>query len=133
RDEAARTYIRTFSELSDADLRDILGELADTVRETLVAQGVPAAEQAVTFQVDVRYHGQGFEIPIDVDQEVLDREGALDALRKAFDHEHERLFSFLLSNEHELVNARAAATGPRPVVEAAVLPDGDGDPSRAET
>ncbi|MFW6203335.1 MAG: hydantoinase/oxoprolinase family protein [Actinomycetota bacterium] len=131
-DEAARTYIKIFSELSDAELRDLLGELADRVRETLAAQGVPASEQTVTFQVDVRYHGQGFEIPIDVDESVLNGQAGLETLRKAFDAEHERLFSFLLSNEHELVNARASARGPRPGVTPAVLETGDGDPSHAK-
>jgi len=132
RDEAARTYIRTFSELTDAELRDVLTGLADTVRETLAAQGVPAPEQTVTFQVDIRYHGQGFEIPIDVDPAVLDGAAGLDSLRAAFDAEHERLFSFLLRNEHELVNARAAASGPRPAVESARLAEGDGDPAGAQ-
>jgi N-methylhydantoinase A len=132
RDEAARTYIRTFSELTDAELRDVLTGLADTVRETLAAQGVPAPEQTVTFQVDIRYHGQGFEIPIDVDPAVLDGTAGLDSLRAAFDAEHERLFSFLLPNEHELVNARAAASGPRPAVESARLAEGDGDPAGAQ-
>lgn len=132
RDEAARTYIRTFSELSDAELKGLLDELADTVRETLAAQGVPSEQQTVTFQADVRYHGQGFEIPIDVDAASLDAGGGLDALRAAFDAEHERLFSFLLTNEHELVNLRASASGPRPDVAASTLPEGDGDPSAAE-
>ncbi len=132
RDEAARTYIRTFSQLTEAELHDVLGELADTVRETLAAQGVPAADQTVTFQVDIRYHGQGFEIPIDVDIDALNRDEGLDTLRRAFDAEHERLFSFLLSNEHELVNARASASGPRPAVAPSALSEGDGDPGQAE-
>lgn len=132
-DEAARTYIRIFSELTDAELRDVLNELADTVRETLAVQGVPAADQSVTFQVDIRYHGQGFEIPIDVDEAVLAGEAGLDELRRAFDTEHERLFSFLLSNEHELVNVRASARGPRPSVMSVPLPAGDGDPAGAES
>jgi N-methylhydantoinase A len=131
-DEAARTYIRIFSELTDAELRDVLNELADTVRETLAVQGVPAADQTVTFQVDIRYHGQGFEIPIDVDDTVVTGAAGLDALRRAFDAEHERLFSFLLSNEHELVNVRASARGPRPSVASELLPQGEGDPSHAE-
>jgi N-methylhydantoinase A len=131
-DEAARTYIRTFSELTDTELRDVLDGLADTVRETLAAQGVPAAEQAVSFQVDIRYHGQGFEIPVEVDAAVLAGAAGLDVLRKAFDAEHERLFSFLLNNEHELVNARATARGPRPAVESTTLASGTGDPSHAE-
>ena len=132
RDEAARTYIRAFSDLTDADLRGVLDELAATARETLVGQGVAPEEQTVTYQVDLRYHGQGFEIPVEVDITTFDRpDGGLGALRASFDAEHERLFSFLLDNEQELVNVRAAASGPRPDVTAPDLPRGDGDPAPA--
>lgn len=132
RDEAARTYIRIFSELTDDELRDVLDGLAERVRETLAAQGVPASEQKVTFQVDIRYHGQGFEIPIDIDDSVLAGDSVLADLRRAFDEEHQRLFSFLLPNEHELVSARASASGPRPGVAPPTLASGDGDPSAAQ-
>ena len=132
RDEAARTYIRAFSDLTDLELRGVLDELAATARETLVGQGVPPEVQTVSYQVDLRYHGQGFEIPVEVDITSFDRpDGGLGALRTAFDTEHERLFSFLLDNEQELVNVRAAASGPRPDVAAPALPRGDGDPALA--
>ena len=128
RDEAARTYIRRFSQLTDAELAGLLTELAETAAETLVREGVAREEQTVTYQVDIRYHGQGFEIPIS-----LDLGTGLDALGKAFDAEHERLFSFLLKNEHELVSARAAVTGPRPSVESAALTADAEDASAAVT
>jgi N-methylhydantoinase A len=132
RDEAARTYIRAFSDLTDAELRGVLDELAAAARETLTGQGIPAEEQSVRYQVDLRYHGQGFEIPVEVDVAIFDSgDGGLDSLRDAFDAEHERLFSFLLDNERELVNVRASASGPRPDVTAPVLPTGDGDPAPA--
>ncbi|MEU5881528.1 hydantoinase/oxoprolinase family protein [Spirillospora sp. NPDC047279] len=131
RDEAARTYIRRFGELTDAELHGILTELAETAAATLEAQGVPRDGHTVTYQVDLRYHGQGFEIPVPVDIATFDGGGGLAALGKAFDAAHERLFSFLLSNEHELVSARAAVSGPRPNVQAPELPKGDGDPAAA--
>src|SRR5690606_10342321 len=37
RDEAARTYIRTFSDLTRDELREVLDGLAETVRDTLAA------------------------------------------------------------------------------------------------
>jgi len=114
RDEAARTYIRAFSDLSDAELRGVMDELASTAKATLSGQGIAADQQVLTYQVDLRYHGQGFEIPIEIDIRSFDSEqGGIAALRSAFDAEHERLFSFLLDNEQELVNVRAAASGPR--------------------
>ncbi|SNR94672.1 N-methylhydantoinase A [Streptosporangium subroseum] len=128
RDEAARTHIRRFSRLTDAELADLLAELAETAAATLEAEGIDRAAQTVTYQVDVRYHGQGFEIPI-----TLEPGTGLDALGKAFDAEHERLFSFLLGNEHELVSARAAVSGPRPNVQPAALAEGTEDASAAVT
>ncbi|AWS41616.1 hydantoinase/oxoprolinase family protein [Streptosporangium sp. 'caverna'] len=128
RDEAARTHIRRFSRLTDAELADLLAELAETAAATLEAEGIDRDAQTVTYQVDVRYHGQGFEIPI-----TLEPGTGLDALGKAFDAEHERLFSFLLGNEHELVSARAAVSGPRPNVQPAALAEGTGDASAAVT
>jgi N-methylhydantoinase A len=133
RDEAARTFIRGLSGLTDADLRAVLDQLADTVRDTLGRQGVPADQQTLGYQVDMRYHGQGFEIGVDVDLSTFDgQRSGVDGLAAAFDAEHERLFSFLLEgNDHEIVNVRVSAVGPRPKVAVPELPTGDGDPAEA--
>ncbi|SFO42288.1 N-methylhydantoinase A [Geodermatophilus obscurus] len=139
RDESARTVLRRFGQLDDAELVQILRELADDAGERLAAQGLARAEQTVGYQVDVRYHGQGFEIPVAVDPAWLDGDdgragggsSALAELGTAFDAEHDRLFSFLLDVDHELVNARATVTGPRPDVTPVHLDPGDGDPREA--
>jgi N-methylhydantoinase A len=139
RDESARTVLRRFGQLTGAELAQILRELADEAGERLAAQGLPREEQTVGYQVDVRYHGQGFEIPVAVDPSWLDGDGgagrgdadALTRLGEAFDAEHDRLFSFLLQVDHELVNARATVTGPRPDVAPVHLEPGDGDPKAA--
>jgi N-methylhydantoinase A len=96
------------------------------VRDTLSRQGIPAGEQTLTYQVDMRYHGQGFEITIGVDPALFsDGRMGLDSLAAAFDAEHERLFSFLLEhNDHEIVNVRVSASGPRPRIAATELAAG---------
>jgi N-methylhydantoinase A len=127
RSEAARTVLRRFADLTSDDLAGILRELAADAGGRLAAQGVPAAQQTTTHQVDVRYHGQGFEIPVTVTEIDLDR------LAAAFDAEHERLFSFLLTVDHELVNARATVTGPRPSVAPVTLPPTEGPPEPVDT
>jgi N-methylhydantoinase A len=136
RDEAARTWIRTFGAISDDELLGLLHELAEAAAATVEAQGVPRSEQATTYHVDLRYHGQGFEITVPAEVAAFDGHGGpragLAALAAAFDAEHSRLFSFLLQgNEHELVSARATVTGPRPGVGTVQLPDGGTDPSAA--
>ena len=133
RDESARTLVRRFSELSDDQVRTVLEELAATAKTSLLAAGLPESDLTITYSADLRYHGQGFEIPITVDLDTFSNDGVggLETLRGTFDAEHERLFAFLLDNEHELVTARATVSGPRPEVAAITLPDGGEDPSEA--
>ncbi len=132
RDEAVRTLVRRFSELTDDDLRAILDDLAASARGTLTAEGVPEDDLRVTYSADLRYHGQGFEIPVPVDIDAFDGSGGgLAALGKAFDTEHDRLFSFVLDAEHELVTLRATADAPRPEVGSVQLEAGGADPSAA--
>lgn len=125
RSESARTVLRRFADVDD--LRAILDELAAEAGGALADQGVPVEQQSTAFQVDVRYHGQGFEIPIEVTAPELA------TIAAAFDAEHERLFSFLLTVDHELVNARATVTGPRPSVSPVTLEAGDGPPKPSDT
>src|SRR3954452_1255897 len=82
RDESARTFIRRFSETSNAEVRGALAELAADAQGRLDAEGVSREDQTVTFQVDVRYHGQGFEVPVDVkvDQFEESSDGSSDGL-----------------------------------------------------
>lgn len=132
RDEAVRTLVRRFSELTDDSLREILSELAETAQATLTDEGVPEDQQRVVYSADLRYHGQGFEIPVTIDIDAFDGNGGgLDSLRKVFDAEHNQLFSFVLDAEHELVTVRATANGPRPEFAAVELDPGDEDPAAA--
>ena len=135
RGESVRTLVRGFGELTDDSLREILEDRANNARTSLLAEGVPESELKLTYSADLRYHGQGFEIPVVVDIDAFDGEGGgLDALRKAFDDEHQRLFSFLLEkNEHELVTVRATASGPRPNVSSTWIEEGGVDPKDAVT
>ena len=133
RDESARTVLRRFGDLSGPELVTLLRELAGDAGGRLSEQDVAVDDQSVGYQVDVRYHGQGFEIPVAVDAAWLDDpDSALDKLKQAFDAEHERLFSFLLTVDHELVNARATVTGPRPELAAVTLEPTDGTPEGTE-
>ena len=132
RDEAAQTFITGMAGLKDRELIDLLDTLAENVRTTLGEQGVAEHDQSLTYQVDVRYHGQGFEIPVDVELDAFgDGTAGLETLAAAFDAEHARLFSFLLDNDHEIVNVRVSASGPRPRIAPTELASGSTDPSGA--
>jgi len=134
RDEAARTVVRRFSQLTDDELRELLAELGDQAAATLVAEGIARDEHSVEYFADLRYHGQGFELPVSVDMAAFDGTGGgIASLSKAFDVEHERLFSFLLDNEQELVTVRATVSGPRPAVATTALAETGPDASQART
>ncbi len=134
RDESARTCLRRFSDLTGAELAQILDELRATTSERMVAQGVPSDEQTMRLEVDVRFFGQGFEIGVEVDPAWLEHlDTALATVADAFDADHQRLFSFLVPADHELVNARVSVSGPRPRVTPTVLDEGAGDPVAARS
>ena len=134
RDESARTCLRRFADLTGGELAAILREESSAASGRLAGQGIAESEQQVSYQVDVRYFGQGFDIGVDVDPAWLDDpDEALRIIGERFDAEHERLFSFVLPVDHELVNARASVSGPRPKVTPTVLEPGTGDPAAART
>jgi N-methylhydantoinase A len=133
RDESARTVLRKLGDLEPGELATIFRELAETAAQRLVDQGVPAAQQTTSYAADLRFVGQGNELPVTFGAGLLDSADGPRLLAERFDAEHERLFSFTLPVDHELVNARATVTGARPRVTPIRLERGDGDPSAART
>ena len=131
RTETARSLSKRASETSADEVLATLLEMDAQVRAELKADGVPEAGIQTSFEVDVRYAGQAFEVPMSVRESDL-RNGGLGALTGRFDAEHRRLFTFNMDTEHELVNLRAVATGLPPALPAQELPKGDGDPRAAK-
>ena len=131
RTEAARSFSQRFSQTSEGDVLGVLEEMADQVRGELMAEGITEDDVTVQFELDVRYEGQAFEVPLSIDPDSL-RSGGLKAVQSRFDEEHERLFTFNMDSEHELVNLRAVALGPVLELDALKLPEGNGDPSDAK-
>jgi N-methylhydantoinase A len=113
RNEFAQTLIRLTAEASDAELQDILGGLEARAREWMDGEGIPRESQHVEFVADMRYHGQGYEIPVPWEAGLEERFNAL----------HEQLYGFRMPNTaSEIVNLRAVGTGDRSQPE---LPEAD--------
>ncbi len=129
-DEASRSVVRQFSEISQSDVSAILKELEDRAHTELDAEGVSRDEQSVEFEVDLRYHGQGLQLPVNFTAEEFEKEG-MDMLRRKFDDIHTQLFTFALDAEHEIVTLRAIVQGKETFVAAGTLPEGGEDPSEA--
>jgi N-methylhydantoinase A len=116
-DEAARTYLMMAENLSDAQLMADLKELQQRAGESLVADGIPADTHEVSFQADLRYQGQAFQITVDFTEAELAEKGVA-LLTEAFDNEHEQLFTFKLGDGHEILMIRAVAKARTATIEA---------------
>ncbi len=130
RDEASRTYIRRFSDTNADEVADILVELAQSAAQSLDLEDVPESDQQITYQADLRYHGQGLLLTVDADVEVL-RATGLQAIGQQFDERHKQLFTFALDVDKEVVNLRAVVEGKPRSVDAGKLAKGEADPSNA--
>jgi N-methylhydantoinase A len=107
-DEAARTYLTMAEDLTDDELLADLLELQVRAGESLIADGIPVEDHEVSFQADLRYAGQAFQISVDFDEAQL-REQGMQLLTGQFDDEHEQLFTFKLGDGHEILMIRAIA------------------------
>ncbi len=105
-DEATRTYITMAEEISADKLMADLKELQSRAGESLVADGIPESDHEVTFQADLRYAGQAFQITVDFTEAELAEKG-IARLTDEFDDEHEQLFTFKLGDGHEILMIRA--------------------------
>ncbi|MGC8518727.1 MAG: hydantoinase/oxoprolinase family protein [Steroidobacteraceae bacterium] len=130
RDERGRTYVRRFSQTNATQVRSILRDLARHAAHSLERDGVSKREISTGYQVDLRYHGQGLRLTVDISLEEIERQG-LAAIAAKFDAEHKRLFTFALELEHEIVTLRAAVQGRGIRLQRAPLQPGRADPKGA--
>ena len=105
-DEASRTYVSLLKNVALADLLSEIDELEQRAGQSLLTDGISAEDLVVSFQVDLRYIGQAFQLTVDFQREEL-KERGLELFIDSFDREHERLFTFALDEGHEMVMLRA--------------------------
>ena len=108
RNEVSRSFIRRFSETSRDEVANVFEELTAGAAQALDAEGVPRGEQVPSFQMDLRYRGQGLLLTLDVEPGEL-AEGGLEGVGRRFDELHRQLFTFALDADKEFVNLRAVA------------------------
>ncbi len=120
RNESSRTFIRKFSATSNEKLRIELKKLANSALSALAEDKAASEGAEVSFQLDVRYHGQGLSLTVDI--VLSDDEDLLNYIGMQFDSMHEKLFTFSLPAEKEIVNLRAIALGKEARVEISAMP-----------
>jgi N-methylhydantoinase A len=121
RDEFARTYIRVIEEADPAEVATILDGLGSRAKKWLDDEGIGQEVGRVTYNADMRYHGQGYEIPVAITPDEVRSKGLGD-LDERFNQLHEQLYGFRMPNTRaEIVNLRAVGFGS---VEKPELPEG---------
>ncbi len=124
RQEFARTFIRTSDQTSTAEVQGILAELEAEATKWLELEGIPPASQIVSYNADMRYYRQGYEIPIQFTLAELNKHG-LDLLIDRFQQLHDQYYGFRMEGTRaEIVNLRAIAVGK---MTDPALPEGEPD------
>lgn len=129
-DEAARTYITMASDLTADKLADDLLTLKARASESLIEDGIDEDRLEVTYQADLRYAGQAFQITVEFTEAEL-REKGVAVLTDQFDGEHEQLFTFKLGDGHEILMIRAVVGASVTLKADISIPKGSGDVSSA--
>ncbi len=125
--DAQRSFNKLVTQTSDAEVAKVIDEIIAQVIGELAAEGVPPPDQELRVEIDIRYAGQAFEVPL------FSPQGSTIAdLTARFDAEHKRLFTFNLTVPQELVNIRVVALGKAANVEAERITRGDGNPLAAK-
>lgn len=105
-DEASQTYVARADQITAADLIAEFAQLRARASESFEADGIAADQQVATFQADIRYAGQAFQLSLTTTIDELEDKG-LAVLTDEFDRQHEQLFTFAHGKDHEVVMIRA--------------------------
>jgi N-methylhydantoinase A len=111
-DEATQSYVRRADEVSVEDFAAELEELRNRASASFEADGIPADQQEVIYQADIRYAGQAFQLTLDTTAEAI-RDKGVAVLTEEFDRQHEQLFTFAHGKDHEIVTLRAVVRAKR--------------------
>ena len=128
RDEFAQTYIRVLSDADPAGVAAILDGLGERATEWLDGERIAKEVRGITYAADMRYHRQGYEIPVSLSPDEV-RESGLGDLEERFNVLHEQLYGFRMNEtEAEIVNLRAIGFGsvPKPELPTGALGSEDG-------
>ena len=130
-DEAARTYLTMASDLTLDKLLADLETLRERASQALIEDGIDESRLEVTYQADLRYAGQAFQITVEFTEAELKASGVA-RLTDQFDAEHEQLFTFKLGDGHEILMIRAVV-GAAATLDADIsIAQGSGDISAAK-
>jgi N-methylhydantoinase A len=114
REEFSRTFIRTVESVETDEVIDILKGLGDEALAWLDREGIEEGRRELTYNVDLRYYRQGYEIPVEIAIAELS-EGSKELLVTRFNELHEQFYGYRMEGTAcEIVNLRAVGVGKVP-------------------
>lgn len=122
----ATTRLATLSDALVPDMAEIFVALQDQADHWFAEEGVVSADRRLKRTADLRYHGQNYELAIDVPDGPI-TPATITALAEGFAAAHKRLYGFVAEGEAvQLVTYRVEAVGLVP--KAAFRPEPDAGP-----
>jgi N-methylhydantoinase A len=119
--ELARSRLTRLDQVDWAELERLFEDMETEARRLLVEAAVDPDQIEITSSADVRYAGQGFEVPVGVPPRFLAGRDA-GALEAAFGDEYQARYSRRLDGlPAEVITWRLSAQGPRGEVDIAGL------------
>ena len=111
RHDYVRTWVSKLADVRPGDLTGLYGELENAARERMKDDSVPGKDIVFRRSVDVRYHGQGYELEVPVASGRITGK-QLRAIENRFHSLHKRSYGFSRRDEGtEVVNLRVTALG----------------------
>ncbi|MEM5368401.1 hydantoinase/oxoprolinase family protein [Paraburkholderia azotifigens] len=108
-----RYFVRPSLSLLDAlnidALADVVGEMREDARRALADEGYSADRIEYVFDLDMRFKGQDYEIPVRIPGEL--NEGSRDVLRKGFRDAYAAIYGYASNDAIECANVRLLARG----------------------
>ncbi|WP_336812907.1 hydantoinase/oxoprolinase family protein [Bosea sp. MMO-172] len=122
----ATTRLATLSDALVPDMAEIFVALQEQADHWFAEEGVASADRRLKRTADLRYHGQNYELAIDVPDGPI-TPATITALAEGFAAAHKRLYGFVAEGEPvQLVTYRVEAVGLVP--KAAFRPEPDAGP-----
>ena len=133
RDEFSRTFIRRIDTTSSDEILKVIQELGREAKDWMQREKIPKENQVLSFNADMRYYRQGYEIPIEITPQRQSESGT-ELLAEHFNEIHEQFYGFRMEGTLcEIVNLRVVGVGrvPKPHLPEGAL-DKSSDASHAE-
>jgi N-methylhydantoinase A len=125
-DDVSRTELRPIELFEPGELESLFSGLEERACASLAGQSVPAADVELERQLDLRYQGQEHSLVM-----LVDRRLEPDALRAAFDAEHELRYGHVMESPVQVLNVRVRGSARPAALELAEIQDGSADASQA--